>query len=379
MRKILITFCRYGSGHKSIAEYVYNYIKENNPNDQVMLFDMTDYSNRFGRIGIKLFDFVTKHKTGKIFDLCYEVMDHKMMTFSHNKIAQKSYDNSKLRREIGNFNPDIVISSHFYCSDILNYYNKLKLINTKIFTIITDYKSHECWISNHKEENGFIVANDIVKEELIKSGVDGKKIYPFGLPLNIDKINNLACKKDILKKYKISNKKKIILFFGGSSSGNMVYFDYLKYLLKSNIDAYIVFVSGKNEKLKNKCQEFVNANNYKDVLITGYTNDALSLIKISDLVITKPGGATVTECLELKTPMILVPGVGGQEKYNAKFLQKKKYGIKVNTFWGFKRIIKNIKVNDKIIMKLQRNMLEIKNSNAVQKINDLVNMEVQDE
>lgn len=371
-KKILVMYARYGSGHKAIATYVANYIKEHNDNVELMLLDMTEYANGIGKFSVKIMDFVSKYRPEKIFDTCYEILDHKLSSIGHNKFAQKCYDNDNLRTVISKFNPDVTVSSHFYCSSIIIYYKDLGLINSKLLTIITDYRTHEWWTRNYKKEDGFIVGNELVKKEIISRGIDGKKVYAFGLPLNINEINKLDNKDVILKRYKLKGNRKIYLFFGGSTAGSMYYYDYFKAIAKLNINVDIVFVSGKNTKLKNKCEEYVKEKNIQNIRVLGFTNDVFNLMKISDLVISKPGGATVTECLEMHRPMLLVPGVGGQEKYNAKFIARKKYGIRVKNLWAFKVWIKKFEENPELITKMYNKMKNNKENKSVEKINDLV-------
>ena len=371
-KKILVMYARYGSGHKTIAEYVAKYIEEHNKNIELMLMDMTEYANSIGKFGIKIMDFVSKYRPEKIFDTCYEIMDHKLPSVGHNQLARKSFDNKNLRKTISDFNPDVTISSHFYCSSIITYYNKLHIINTKLLTIITDYRTHEWWTRNHKKEDGFIVGNEIVKQELISRGVNPKKVHAFGLPLNLNQISKMDEEEVILKRYNLSGSRKIYLFFGGSTAGSMYYYDYFKLIAKLNINADIVFVSGKNAKLKNKCEEYVREKNIKNIRVLGFTNDVFNLMKISDLVISKPGGATVTECLEMHTPMLLVPGIGGQEKYNAKFISKKKYGIRVRSIWDFKIWVKRFEESPELIMKMKDRMDSQSQNKSVEKINNLV-------
>lgn len=372
-KRILVMYARYGSGHKSIAEYVAKYIDEHNKNIELMLIDMTEYANRIGKFSVKVMDFVSKYRPATIFDACYELMDHKLSSLGHNSFTKKCYDNKRLRKIISDFNPDIAISSHFYCSNMITYYNDIKLINCKLLTIITDYRTHEWWTRNHKKENGYIVGNEIVKQELISRGIDAKKVYPFGLPLNINELSKLDDKDVILRRYNIIGNRKIYLFFGGSTAGSMYYYDYFKTIAKMNLNADIIFISGKNEKLKYKCEKYVKNKGIKNITVLGFSTDVFNLMKISDLVISKPGGATVTECLEMKVPMILVPGMGGQEKYNARFMSKKKYGIKARGLWSFRRCLNKIEKNPNIINKMHDKMLELDNNKSVEKINDLIN------
>ncbi len=373
----MVLYARYGSGHKSIAEYVAKYLEENNKNIEVKLLDITDYGNLIGKFGIKLWDFVGIHRTEHIFSFFYELMDHKISTLAHNHVAKKSYDNKELRKIITAYNPDLVISSHFYASNIITLYNKLGIINSKLFTIITDYCTHECWTRNSGIEDGYIVGNEIVKKELIERGVEAKKIYPFGLPLNITKIKNLDHCKDIYKRYNIKDNHNVYLFFGGSSIGSMYYYDYFKALVKMKVSSYVIFVCGKNNKLKNKCDKLVKKYGCKNIKVLGYTNDVLNIMKISDLVISKPGGATVTECLEMKVPMLLLPGLGGQEKYNAKFVSQKKYGMSLRGIWRFKRTINKIENDKDFLNKFQNNLNKLDNNKSVEKINNLIIKELE--
>ncbi len=373
MKKVLVLYARYGSGHAAIAQYVANYIKEKNNKCEVTLLDISDFGNWLGRTGVKVMDFVGKYRPALIFDFFYELMDHKISTFGHNAFAKKSYDNKKLRDMIASINPDIVISTHFYCSNIITYYNKLGITNTKLFTIITDYRSHECWIRNKDLEDGYIVGNEVVREELISRGVDSKKIFAYGLPLNLQKINNLDSREEILKRYKIKGDKKIYLFFGGSSAGSMYYYDYFKCLAKLDLNADTIFISGNNARLKEKCDNYVLKNNITNIKVLGYSKDVLNLMKISDLVISKPGGATVTECLEMRVPLLLVPGVGGQEKYNARFISRKKYGLKVRNVVAFKRVLKRLEISTLPLKRAKERLNKLDNNDAVEKINNLIN------
>jgi len=372
-KKLLVMYARYGSGHKAIAEYVANYIKENNNKFEVKVLDITEYGNVLGKIGVKFFEWVGTKRKELLFDFCYELMDHKLSSIGHNSISKRSYDNKKLKEVICDFNPDVVISSHFYCSNIITYYNNLKIIKAKLLTVITDYWPHEWWTRNHRKETGYIVGNEMVKEELIRRGIDGKKVYPFGLPLNINQIGKLDGDAEILKRYQLKGDKDIYLFFGGSSAGSMYYFDYFKAICKLELNVDIIFICGNNEKLKRKCDKYISSKEIKNIKVLGYSKDVLNIMKIADLVISKPGGATVTECLEMKVPMLIVPGLGGQEKYNARFISRRKYGIKVRGVWAFKRLLKRMQSNPNIINKMHERMLKLDNNKSVEKINDLIN------
>jgi processive 1,2-diacylglycerol beta-glucosyltransferase len=50
-------------------------------------------------------------------------------------------------------------------------------------------------------------------------------------------------------------------------------------------------------------------------------------MRIADVIITKPGGLTVSECLFLKKPLVLTNPIPGQEEKNAEFVVGNNFGF----------------------------------------------------
>ena len=217
-------------------------------------------------------------------------------------------------------------------------------------------------------DESFVVANDIVKNNMIEQKCYSKHIYPFGIPFNERKVAELPDKPAIFKKHGLDIRVPVITFFGGGSIGSLVYIKYLKALLKQNLGYQVVFVCRLSEELKREAD--ILAKKYPTLKVYGFTNDAYELIDIADVVISKPGGATVTECLEFQKYMILIPGVGGQEKYNAKFVKQNAYGIYLPGLLTFKWFLRKFKKNPKEYID-SYNHVKYKNE-SLRKIKELV-------
>ena len=371
-KKILIIYAPYGSGHKSIAEKINNYFLENS-DYEVKLLDVAKYSNILGKASIKLFDIVTKHSFHKTFSFIYDIADNKLASFRQMKLVKRLFDNDKLKKEIIEFKPDLTISTHFFGGNIISYYNKMHLINSFIVTVITDYVSHSYWQKDHESQDAFIVANEMVKNSMIKRGVDGEKIYPFGLPFDRKKIESMESPETIYKRYDIDKSKLVLTFFGGGAMGSMMSLDYLKAIVKKNDSINLLFISGNNQKLEEKAKSYVAKKNATNIKVLGFVKNVYSLLNISDLVISKPGGATLTECIDMRVPLILIPGNGGPEKYNARYITKKRYGLKVINPWGLSKAINKVIKNDKILEKWRNNMAMHDKNESTKKILELVN------
>lgn len=372
-KKILIAYATYGSGHKTVAEYIYEYFKKNNPQEEldIRIIDILDYSNKLGDLSKNLFEKNFQLKGNFIFNTIYEFFDHRVTTIPYKFITRTLFAKD-LEDYIIDFEPDILISSHFFASIMMEIINRKYNINTKIVTIITDYQSHQMWIKNKNKSTAYIVSNEIVKQQLVNDGIKKDKIYPFGIPLSSSFKNTICNIDEVKSNYKINNNKPTYLFFAGGGMGASYSYDYLKKILESKLDINMIFVCGKNDKLKNRVEYLIKNRDYQNVLVLGYTNDVFNLMSISDLIITKPGALILTESLELKKPLLLIPGAGGQENYNAKFIKRNGFGVSCSNPRKTGKYIKKIYDKPKLLEKYKYNLLHYQENKAIEKIYKLV-------
>ena len=370
-KKILIVYASYGSGHKSVAEYVYEYFKEHSNDLEIKIIDIMEYGNLIAKLNVKMFNLCFKFQNSFSSTIGYELFDSKIATSPYKEIVRLLFK-SDLTTDILAYKPDVLIATHFFGGIVMGKINKKYKLNTKIITIITDYASHAIWLQNHKRENAIVVSNEIVGRELLKFGVPAEKIFPFGIPLS-SKFKKVDANTSKIKfKYNIKNHNLTFLFFGGGSLGSSYTYGYLKEILKLKLNINIIFVSGKNVKLQNRCNNYIKRENIKNVTVLGFTKDISNLLNIADVVITKPGGLSVTEALEMKTPMILIPGNGGQENHNAKFVTKNHFGLRVRNARQLAKTVKKLTENKKIIQEMYQNLKKYEENTSVQKLFNLV-------
>ena len=165
-KRVLIIYATYGSGHKTVANYIYNYFNEKGKYE-VKVMDIMDYGNIIGNISKKVFEQNFKHRSSLVFTTLYKIFDRKSTTVGYKSVTRALFHNKKLKEDIVSYNPDLIIASHFFGATIGGIYNKKGLINSKIISIITDFKSHELWIKDINYMDALIVSNDIVKKELV--------------------------------------------------------------------------------------------------------------------------------------------------------------------------------------------------------------------
>lgn len=369
-KRILIPYATYGSGHKAIANYIKNYFEENEKYECLTL-DLVSYSLPIiGTLSKKSSEFLMT-KLPSIWSLLYFAFDNKLSTYVSSGLSLKIFDNKQLRRVIQEFNPDITIATHFWGTDIVNKYNKKGLTNSKIVTIVTDYKSHDFWLKSLKGINAIIVSSLEERIHLLRRGFKNKQIYTSGIPI-APEIVSQTHKKELLKKFKIKNDKKTVLFFVGGGNGALLNLVYFKEILRNKYDCNILFIAGKNKKAYNKALEYVERYKSKNVHVYGFVTNVNEFYQVSDFVVTKPGGVQVTECLYFERPMLLIKSNGGQEIGNRSFLVNKGYAKSAKSIFSFNKYFKELLTNDKLRNKMSKNISKIETKESMKKLFKIV-------
>ena len=112
-KRILIPYATYGSGHKTIANYIKKYFEENG-DYECLTIDLINYSLPIiGTFSKKLSECLMT-KLPSIWTLLYFTFDNKLSSYISGKINIKLLDNKRLRNDIIRFNPDITIATHFF-------------------------------------------------------------------------------------------------------------------------------------------------------------------------------------------------------------------------------------------------------------------------
>ena len=364
MKNILIFYASYGGGHLSAAKSVQKYIAENYDNVEVEIIDCMKYINKqIEKITTGAYRQMAKSAPklwGKVYSDSKKGIISKISTDS-NKIMSR-----KLYHLIQEKNPDLIISTHPFSSQMCSYLKKKSFISCKLATIMTDFAVHKQWLVGHEYTDAFFVSNDNMKQDMIKYGISQKKIYVTGIPMSSRFFENFDSKK-IYEMFDLSLDKKVILFFAGGEFGlgkeKTVLI--LKALIEKALDYQIVAVSGKNEKIKEMFENVVKEYHSEDrVRVLGFTDKVPELMHISCAVVTKPGGLTTTESLASELPMLIINPIPGQEEENAQFLENHGVGVWIKSTDNPYEIVFKFFESDKNLeaMKYSAKLLSKKNS-----------------
>ena len=368
--KILIFYASYGGGHLNAAKSINDYIINNYPNNDVELIDCMKYVNKtIEKLTTAAYREMAKKAPwawGKIYS------DSQKGPLAHLSSRSNKIMAIKLLRLLREKQPDVIISTHPFGSQMCSYLKRKNKITAKIATIMTDFSPHDQWLVGHKFTDYFFVANDKMKNYLINKGITENKISVTGIPIS-NRFLKTYNKKEILDTYNLSEDKFTVLFFGGGEFGlgktktAEIFESFVQESLKEKIQ--IIAIAGKNPKMKASFKEIVSKYSINtttttttdttditnNVKILEFTNQVPELMSISDLVVTKPGGLTTSESLASHLPMLIINPIPGQEEENAEFLEDKGIAIWLRKNDDSKLIIENLLADNQKLNLMKEN------------------------
>ena len=233
INKVLVLYASYGGGHLSAARSINEFIENNYPNIQTELIDCVKYINKaLEAVTTKAYTEMAK-KVPNAWRHIYKGADSgpiSRISTASNKVMA-----IKLKKLLEEKNPDLVICTHPFASQMCSYLKRKQKTNVKIATILTDFAIHNQWVVGHEYTDYFFVSHLVMKEDLIVEGVDSNKIYTTGIPLS-NKFLLEYDKSQILENFGLIPGKKPVLFFGGGELGlgKTYTFDLFKSFVKND-------------------------------------------------------------------------------------------------------------------------------------------------
>ena len=135
-------------------------------------------------------------------------------------------------------------------------------------------------------------------------------------------------KAPIFQKLGLNSHIPTILVMGGGQGLGPIK-TIVKSLIKVGMDLQVIVLAGINTKIINSLKKIAKKTTKKTIIFE-FANNVDELMEISDLIITKPGGMTTSECLAKGLPMVIINPIPGQEMRNTDFLINKGVGIRID-------------------------------------------------
>jgi processive 1,2-diacylglycerol beta-glucosyltransferase len=229
----------------------------------------------------------------------------------------------KLRKAIAAFAPDAAICTHFLPAELLMRERARGRVECPVHVQVTDFDLHGMWIV--PDMAGYFAASDEVAFRAHARGVALERVHVTGIPIMpafAAPLDRDACASECGVD---PTRKTILLMGGGAGLGGLD--RVAERLLAIDADFQLIALAGRNAAMLARLQAIADRSAGR-LLAQGFTDRVERFMTASDLVITKPGGLTTSECLALGRPMIVHAPIPGQEERNCDYLLEQGAALK---------------------------------------------------
>ncbi len=228
----------------------------------------------------------------------------------------------KVLKELKSFAPDLVIVTEIGAAEIASIGKREGWFSAPILAVLTDFQAEPPWMQ--PEIDFFCVATEQTKLQLIGWGISPNRILISGIPIN--PLFALPLKKEQVR-HSLGLRPQIptvLLMAGGMG---MAPLDRIASMLAMcGLPVQAVAVAGHDGALRQRL-EAMRGRLPMDLVTFGWTNRIPDLMAASDLLITKPGGLTVSEALASGLPMVLTHPIPGPEERNIRYLTQHRVAL----------------------------------------------------
>ncbi len=236
------------------------------------------------------------------------------------KRAAEKLNTRKLDAQIERLAPHVILCTHFLPAELLSRQRARVSIEARrklppLWVQVTDFDVHALWVHPHVDR--YCVANDEVAFRLADRGVPRERISVTGIPVMPQfsaPLERATCAQELGL---APERFTVLMMAGGAGVGGL---DTLaERLLRLPECPQLVALAGRNAQLLDRLQALARRHP-GGLFPLGFTTTVERVMTAADLVVTKPGGLSVSECLAKRRPMLLVSPIPGQEERNADYL-----------------------------------------------------------
>ena len=273
-------------------------------------------------------------------------------------------------RLLAAFRPDAVVSTHFIPANLAAGYRERGRHDLRVFVTLTDYEVHPFWLVTGGHVEGYSVAHQQMKHELARLGVPGDSILDAGIPIDPMFMQGKD-RKDLRRRYGLKETSPVILLMAGWNFRVSAVERMIDHLGTVDGEFQLVVLTGRNRELYERVRA-KQARERRIASVFEFIDFVEDLMRLSDILISKPGGVTTAESLAAGLPMVVVDPIPGQEEANSDYILENGAGLKARSLDGLVFKISRLVADPARLGRMRENIRRIARPDAAFSIADAV-------
>ena len=222
------------------------------------------------------------------------------------------------RRLMEDEQPDVVISVIPAVNGLLA--TAAKVVGARLEVVLTDWSSvHPFWVAPGVDH--YTASTPLSRDDCIRFGAPPSAVDVVGIPvrrefaLTSNQANHRKAKESLSRLGLDPSRFTVLAMVGAEGSPKS--FANIMRLATTNLDAQLVVVCGRNEKLRRRVARIPSR---ITVRALGFVENVAELMRASDVLITKAGGLTFAEAFCAGVPVVVYDVLRGQEAGNLEYV-----------------------------------------------------------
>ena len=318
-RRIVIAYITAGIGHRRAAEALAQAARADG--HDVHLVDVLDYMPAWFRwLCPRLYIFCV-HFFPSVWAVSFYATDRSWVERLTGPFRR--WGNRRMARRflrwLTQLQPAVLINAHFLPPEVVAPWKKNHMPALQVWNVVTDYRPHAWWMVPGVDR--YFAGLEETRDALIARGIPPQQIRVSGIPVDGQFYQPGEVEACRAKHVAAQDRLALLVTSGGYGVGPVERLcrSVLAMSPEAQARAQLIIVAGDNPALARRL-----ARRSRDagmpVRVLGFTREMHELMAAADVVITKPGGMTVTEALVVGRPLILFAPIWGQESGNAELL-----------------------------------------------------------
>lgn len=346
MAKVLILSASTGHGHNQAAKCLKSELEASGYTVSIVepVKEESKFMEKLVDDGYQLLASRLPKMYGKLYKITYHKYVNKgVVTFLNLTLSTTIF------QLIQEHTPDLLIVTHPLFVNVVSLLKADGKIDLPFIAIVTDYMAHLFYVNKYVD--AYIVGSRYTKDTLTEKGVSADKIYAYGIPI----------RKEFRQPRKEHKDNTFTILLMGGGMGVPYMRKCLEKLLINKHNFRLLVVCGNNQKLKTSLENKLAGltTGGKEIKIYGFTPNIADLMDESDVIVTKPGGLTVTEAINKNIPIIIPFFIPGQEEENTEILVKAGLAVRASDTKELNQLIDRFVENPNLLLDMRQRAEEL--------------------
>lgn len=303
----MILTAPFGNGHNSAAQAIIEELGNTSPELNVRVVDLFGITAPIlkGTFS-ETYQLLTRSQPG-IYNLLYELRAKTPFNPVDSLMIRLTFE--RFIDYVTPLKPRIILSVFPTGAAFAADYRKQVDAEVHLITCITDVVDSWEWI--YPETDLYLVPAENVKRRLILKAVPEDRILVTGVP-----VRRAFRTQPRTGKGKRRDMRLLIL---ANAMDSVKVDEALLSQLGQNRHLKTVIVTGNRQSLYKR---LIKLNKWHNITILGYVQNMAQCMAEADLVISKAGGATLFEAIQMELPLLVRESMVGQENENVSFIRE---------------------------------------------------------